>query len=59
MWRLENLLTHATSIQTEANGKWVPAKPIAGPLLWRIRDAWRVLIGRAGAFTWPEDDAKE
>jgi len=28
---------------------WVKAKPTLGPLRWRIRDAWRVLLGKAEA----------
>lgn len=31
-------------------GKWVPSKPLPGPLLWRLRDAWAVLRGRAEAL---------
>ena len=37
----------------EANidGLWVLARPVIGPFLWRLRDAWQVLIGKADAVT--------
>jgi hypothetical protein len=41
--------------QREINGKWVPARPMVRPFWYRLKDAWRVLIGKADAFTWPEE----
>ena len=41
--------------QAEIDGKWVPARPHTGGLLWRLSDAWKVLKGEADAFTWPGD----
>lgn len=35
--------------QTEVDGKWVVARTVRGPLLWRLRDAWLVLIGKCDA----------
>jgi hypothetical protein len=35
--------------QTEIDGKWVLARPIIGPFISRIKDAWQVLIGKADA----------
>jgi hypothetical protein len=32
---------------------WIPARPLAGPFLWRLRDAWAVLRDRAVAVRWP------
>lgn len=33
----------------------VPARPVDGPFIDRIRDAWAVLRGHADAFTWNHD----
>jgi hypothetical protein len=38
-------------------GRWVPARPLDGPAIYRIRDAWAVLRGRADAFTWPQQSS--
>lgn len=54
IWTLRNLIDHCDSVAANINGKWVPARPVAGPFIWRIRAAWAVLTGRADAFTWPE-----
>ena len=51
---LEYLVKEAAHSQSEINGRWVPSRPYPGPFLWRLRDAWEVLRGRADAFTWPE-----
>jgi len=31
------------------DGRWVPLLPYPGPLTWRLRDAWEVVMGRAEA----------
>ena len=31
------------------DGRWVLAKPLPGPFLWRLKDAWKVLCGRCEA----------
>lgn len=54
MWTLEDLIKFAAEAQAEVNGKWVPARPLIGPLLARLRSAWAVLRGQADAFVWPE-----
>ena len=41
----------------EINGKWVPARPYVDTNLRfseRLKDAIKVLTGKADAFTWPE-----
>ena len=38
--------------------EWVPARPLSGPFVARLKDAWKVLKGRADAFTWPEDELR-
>lgn len=30
-------------------GTWVKARPVLGPFVWRLKDAWAVLLGRAEA----------
>lgn len=55
MWTLEQLIRHTKSVSTEITGKWVPARPVRGPWIWRLKDAIKVLRGKAEAFTWPED----
>lgn len=33
-------------------GPYVPARPHDGPLIWRIKAAWGVLIGKYDALDW-------
>ena len=54
MFTLIQLVSDVQKLQSEINGRWVPSRPICGPFVWRLRDAWEVLRGRADAFTWPE-----
>lgn len=51
MWTIERLVSHRT--QCEIDGVWIPSRPLIEPFLWRLRDAWAVLVGRADAFIWP------
>jgi len=37
-----------------SDGRWVLAKPLPGPLSWRLRDAWEVFRGRAEAVSFIE-----
>ena len=37
------------------NGKWVVAKPLPEPFLWRLKDAWKVLKGEAEAVSFEEE----
>ncbi|GAF83666.1 unnamed protein product [marine sediment metagenome] len=37
------------------DGRWVIAKPVPGPFRWRLRDAWRVLWGKAEALYFEGD----
>ena len=39
--------------QQEHEGRWIPSRPVPGPLWSRLRDAWAVLWGRAEAVRWP------
>jgi hypothetical protein len=47
-------LTKKQAVEVEINKKWVPARPLPEPFIYRLKDAWAVLIGRADAFLWPE-----
>ncbi len=31
------------------DNKWVIARPLGGPFLWRLWDAWQVIRGKADA----------
>jgi len=45
-------MLHADNLnatQVCINGKWVCARSLRGPLLWRIKDAIQVLLGKADA----------
>ena len=53
MYTLEQLVRLSHSLSAQIQGQWVPARPLIGPLAWRIRDAWRVLRGTADAVEWP------
>lgn len=54
VWSLKELFEFANSNQALINGKYVPARPYGGPFSWRVKAAWKVLTGKADAFTWPE-----
>ncbi len=56
MIRLRDLLEHTDqrSVKTLWGTAWIAARPELGPFIWRVRDAWAVLTGRADAFTWPK-----
>lgn len=53
-YTLKDLLDIVSHIQTEINGKWVPARPMAGPFIYKVKAAWLVLTGKADAVIWPE-----
>lgn len=55
MYTLKSLIEHCNTTSTNINGKWVPSRPVDGPFIWRVKDAWKVLKGKADAFTWPEE----
>ena len=55
IYTLRSLLEQTASVQAQINGKWVPVRPLYGPLSWRIRAAWLVLTGKADAVIWPEN----
>ena len=55
IYTLKSLLETTVSLQANINGKWVPARPLAGPLSLKIRAAWLVLTGKADAVIWPEN----
>jgi len=52
MWTLKNLMSWG--VTAEIDKEWVPARPLIQPLKWRVKDAWKVLTGKADAFTWPK-----
>ena len=54
MYRLEDFKTLTEWPMAHINEKWVAARPLIGPLQWRIEDAIEVLMGKADAFKWPE-----
>ena len=61
IWTTEQLMEMWTTVSTEINGKWVPARPentsrYLMPLTMRIRRAWAVFTCRADAFVWPQDE---
>lgn len=45
MLRIDELVNTKTCI----NGKWVIARPLPGPILWRLKDALQVILGKADA----------
>lgn len=59
IWTLKELIDHTSCCTThiKTGDKWVPSRPINWKyegLVERLRNAWKVFIGRADAFTWPE-----
>ena len=54
IWNLRELLKHSNEVHAKINGRYVPARPVAGPFICKVKAAWEVFRGRADAFTWPE-----
>jgi len=55
IWSIKGLVSHASSCQTEINGRWVPARPVDCRSIWtRLKEAWYVFTGKVEAFKWPE-----
>ena len=42
----------------DVNGRWYLAKPIPDPLIWRLRQAWEVVMGRAEIIVWPVEEPR-
>lgn len=56
-YKFDDLLEKFNGSKCCVNGKWVTCRP-KGFQGWsgfknRVRCAWRVLIGKSDAFTWP------
>jgi hypothetical protein len=45
MLKIDELVNTKANI----NGKWVIARPLSGPFLWRLKDALQVIFGKADA----------
>lgn len=57
IWTLKDLIRHTNECSAHIGDKWVPSRPINWRdegLIERLRNAWKVFIGKADAFTWPE-----
>jgi len=33
---------------------WVPARPVVGPFVWRLKEAWLVLTGKLDTLKWED-----
>ena len=54
MWQLNDLIYCSKHNRIEIQpGYWVASRPIITPLICRLKDAWKVLIGTADAVEWP------
>lgn len=51
MFKIDELLNNPHP-QAFIDGVWVASRPIIGCLKSRIKDAWKVLIGKADAIEW-------
>lgn len=60
MYYLEDLIDEVKfGNEVKLDGKWYPKRPLTYAkysLLTRLRDAYYVLIGKADAVIWPEDE---
>jgi hypothetical protein len=52
---IEDVLANQTGQNTPGFG-WMPARPVSGPFLCRLSDAWAVITGKAEAVRWPDQD---
>lgn len=53
MYNIEDLIKIATEYITLINGKYVPSRPVPfNSWLFRFKDAWAVLTGKADAVKW-------
>jgi hypothetical protein len=57
---IDKLVTVESKNKVEINGEWWIAKPLCDvSLTARIKDAWRILIGKSQAYHYFEDVIKE
>jgi len=53
IWRLDDLIRSAHENHALIGGTYVPARPLSGPWICRVKAAWEVFRGRADAVRWP------
>lgn len=54
---IEDVLEPSNAKEVKGHG-WLPARPVSPSFLYRLSDAWAVLIGRAEAVRWPEQESE-
>ena len=45
---MSTLVDSLVDTTTEIDGKWVIAKPLNDPFIWRLKDALKVITGKCG-----------
>jgi hypothetical protein len=50
---IEEVLSPSTEEQCGVTKRWLPARPVQ-LFEHRLKDAWRVLMGKATAVQWPD-----
>lgn len=56
----ETMIYNADSLRKDwpqawlKDGRWVLARPLSGPFVWRLKAAWGVLVGRYDALKWTD-----
>lgn len=53
---IDRLIVQSKDVRAGVNGKWYVAKPIEYFSVGRIKDAWRVLVGKARAYHYKIDE---
>jgi len=53
VYRVEDVAKMVAHEACEIGGLWMPARPLDGPWIWRVKAAWGVLRGRYDAIVWP------
>lgn len=54
-WRLERLIEHSNEVRVNIGGAWIPARPYVGSFKLRLVAALDVLMGKADAVKWPNN----
>lgn len=54
MIRIKNIYNSPRVMTQRNDGTWVDSRPISGPFIGRLRDAWMVLKGKAEALVYED-----
>lgn len=54
MIRIKDIYNSPRNMEQRKDGTWVDSRPIRGPFIGRIKEAWMVLVGKAEALVYED-----